>query len=398
MFHDESRNIARRSSSQVPSIQATTGPGIHEQALIRAAAAAPVKLTDFVLYQPLDDVGVSFFMSTYVGDDPAVSQLYYLPKLFAQSGSSNPALRQSITAAGLAGYAKTARRTEAKDAATKLYVSAIRSINNAISDPKLVLQDATLMSIVMAAMFEVLVVPRLSDMRNANKHLNGAVAVALHMLKQKKMTDITYKLITTSMQSIIINSWISHVPLPANFMELKRQLGGRPTPQSIHSDFLNIVMELVEFREALQAQTLKDPTDIIERALAVDAIFDDFAETMPPQGHYESFRILQQDVEQLAYNGYYHGKPHCPISTTSANNFNSLYSALHRSSLEQCSFFAFTLTSSHSQELSNSPVVIGHAKPCPMEVSKGRLRVEDHRVCNRGDRIGAATCGLSGAA
>jgi hypothetical protein len=294
----------------VPNVQATTGPHIHEQALIRAAAAAPVKLTDFVLYQPLDDLGVSFFMSTYVGDDPAVSQLYYLPKLFAQSGSSNPALRQSITAAGLAGYAKTARRNEAKDAATKLYVSAIRSINTAISDPKLVVQDSTLMSIVMAAMFEVLVVPRLSDMRNANKHLDGAVAVALHMLKQKKTTDITYKLITTSMHSIIINSWISHVPLPANFMELKRQLNGKPTPHSIHSDFLDIVMELVEFREALQAQTLKDPTDIIEQALAVDAIFENFAETMPPQGHYESFRILRQDVEQLAYNGYYHGNWH----------------------------------------------------------------------------------------
>jgi len=191
---------------------------------MRAAAAAPVKLTDFVLYQPLDDLGVNFFMSTYVGDDPSVSQLYYLPKLFAQTGSSNPALRQSITAAGLAGYAKTARRNDVKITATRLYVSAIQSINAAISDPTTVVQDATLMSIVMAAMFEVLVIPRLSDMQNCSKHLDGAVAVALMMLKQKKQTDVTYKLIAMSMQSMIISSWISHLPLPANFMELKRRL------------------------------------------------------------------------------------------------------------------------------------------------------------------------------
>lgn len=324
MFHDESRSIARRSNSQVSNhgeVQAITGPGFHEQAPIRAAAATPVRLTDFVLYQPLDDLGISFFMSTYVGDDPAVSQLYYLPKLFAQSGPSNPGLRQSITAAGLAGYAKTARRNDAKEAATRLYVSAIRSINTAISDPNLVVQDSTLMSIVMAAMFEVLVVTRLSDMRNANKHLNGAVAVALLMVKQKKQTDITYKLITTSMHSIIINSWISHVPLPANFMKLKRRLGDKPIPHSIHSDFLDIVMELVEFREALQAPTLKHPTDIIERALAVDAIFENFAENMPPHGHYQSFRTLRQDVEQLAYNGYYHGKCHFLITMAPANPF-----------------------------------------------------------------------------
>lgn len=38
-----------------------------------------VQLTDFVLYQLLDDLGLSLFMSTYVEDNPAVSQLYYLP-------------------------------------------------------------------------------------------------------------------------------------------------------------------------------------------------------------------------------------------------------------------------------------------------------------------------------
>jgi hypothetical protein len=93
-------------------------------------------------------------------------------------------------------------------------------------------------------------------------------------------------------------------------------------------------MELVEFREALQAQTLKHPTDIIERALAVDSIFENFAETMPPQGHYQSFRIFGKDVEQLAYNGYYHGRWHSFSLAAPADNLISICSALHRSSLE----------------------------------------------------------------
>lgn len=342
---------------------------------MRAAAAAPVKLTDFVLYQPLDDLGVNFFMSTYVGDDPSVSQLYYLPKLFAQTGSSNPALRQSITAAGLAGYAKTARRNDVKITATRLYVSAIQSINAAISDPTTVVQDATLMSIVMAAMFEVLVIPRLSDMQNCSKHLDGAVAVALMMLKQKKQTDVTYKLIAMSMQSMIISSWISHLPLPANFMELKRRLRSNPRPHlhSLHGEFLDIVTDLVEFREALKEGLFRRPSDIIERALAVDEIFETFAETMPPHGRFQAYRILRQDVEQLAFNGYYHGTADTPCDSGPTDISTSVPSKFHCASLEQCSRCASTFTSSHSQAMPDHPFLTGPTKAWHLEVPTGRL-------------------------
>jgi hypothetical protein len=326
MFHDESRLIARRNKTQLSDhaeVQDVSGRRFNEQALIQVVAAAPVRLTDFVLYQPLNDLGVNFFMSTYVGDDPSVSQLFYLPKLYAQNSSSHPALQQSITATGLAGYAKTARRNDVKDAATRLYVSAIRSINAAISDPTAVVQDSTLMSVVMAAMFEVLVVPRLSDMRDANKHLDGAVAVALLMLKQKKQTDITYQIINATMQSMVINSWITHMPLPANFMQLKRRLGSQPRLHlhTLHSDFLDIVTDLIDFREALRDEVFKHPTDIIERALAVDEIFETFADTMPPHGRFQTYRILRQDVEQLAFNGYYHGTVSLSSDIATANAF-----------------------------------------------------------------------------
>ncbi|KAL5115518.1 hypothetical protein ACEQ8H_006581 [Pleosporales sp. CAS-2024a] len=311
MFHDESHSIARRSKIQscdnVKS-QAVDGQNYDEAVLMRLAAAAPIKLTDFVLDQPLEDLGVSYFMSTYVGDDPWVSPLYYLPKLYTQSSPSNPGLQQSITAAGLAGYAKNSRRHDIKEAATRLYVSAIRSINVAISDPTTVLQDSTLMAISMAAMFEVLVVARLSDIRNSDKHLNGALTVALLMLRQDKQTDITYKLIQSTLQCIIINSWISHKPLPANFKEVRRRFMSRPKPHlhSLHGDFLDIITDLVEFREDLNVGRFEHPTDMIERAQAVDRRFEAFAKTMPPHGRYQTFRILHQDMERLAFNGYYH--------------------------------------------------------------------------------------------
>jgi hypothetical protein len=98
MFHDESKEIARRTKDRLSggSDHKATGGISREQQLVQAAAAMPVKLTDFVMYLPLDDLGVSFFMSTYVGEDPAVSQLYYLPKFYATTGyARKPDVRSS---------------------------------------------------------------------------------------------------------------------------------------------------------------------------------------------------------------------------------------------------------------------------------------------------------------
>lgn len=309
MFYDESKRIARRNKRHISDIAETQviGCGSSDQSLVRAAATIPVKLTDFVLYQPLDDLGVNFFMSTYVGDDPAVSQFYYFPKFYANTGYSNPVLQQSITAAGLAGYAKAECCRDVKDAATQRYVAAIRGINAAISDPKIAVQDATLMSIIMAAMFEVLIDARSSDLGNCSKHLAGAIAIGLMSLKQSRQTDITRKLLTTLVDIVIINSWISHIPLPPNFSELKRRLSKSLNPNLIHSNFLDRVVELVQFREALQAKAYSCPMAIIKQALAIDDSLEQFTHTMPPHGRFQKFRVSPHYAGQLAYDGYYHG-------------------------------------------------------------------------------------------
>lgn len=260
----------------------------------------------------MDDVGVNFFMATYIGEDPAVSQLHFLPKFYAKTGHANKGLQQSIIAAGLAGYARDSRRKDLVDAATKHYVAAIQGINAALSDAKSSLQEATLLAIVMAAMFEVLILPRLSDMGNCAKHLEGAVTVALLMLKQKEPTEIMRKLITTLAQSVIINSWISYVPLPKRFIEMKEKVGKTLESESIHGKFLDIVMELVSFREALQSGTMNRPKTIAKRALAVDAILSRFSEDIPTAGRFQTFQLHGRIPEQAAYQGYYHGKcQHC---------------------------------------------------------------------------------------
>jgi hypothetical protein len=310
MFHDESKQVAHK--NKIRPMRSTSKQGLDSNdldtpALISLEKATPVKLTDFVLYQPLDDLGVNFFMSTYVGDDPAVSQLHYLPKFYAKIGSSNPGLQRGIIAAGLAGYAKTVQQKDLAEAATKRYVSAIQGINAALSDPRTAVQESTLLAILIAAMFEVLIIPRLSDLQNCTKHLDGAVAVASLMLKKNKPTEVTRKLITTLTHSVIINSWISHVPLPRDFAHVKSQISAKADSSSVHSNFLDVVVDLVQFRQDLQANNFKHPTAIINQALVVDRKLEDFANSMTPKSHYQTFCIPLPNAEQLAFDGYYHG-------------------------------------------------------------------------------------------
>lgn len=314
MFHDESTEIVHKNKSRVSlNVKASnvrnTRSAISKQAGVQSVTGPPVKLTDFVMYQPLDELGVKFFMSNYVDGDPAVSQLYYLPTFYAQTGYSSPGLQQSITAAGLAGYAKAARRKDLVDIATKSYIAAIRGINTALCDLKTAAQDTTLMSIIMAAMFEMLIIPHksISGMRNCSRHLEGAVSVAFLHLKYGRQTDRTRKLLTTIVQSVIMNSWIQNIPLPSELTELKKQIGEEMGAYSAHNAFLDILLDLVLFRQSLQDGAYDSPIAIVQKALEIDLTLHEFAKNMPRNARFDSFRISSVDTEQITYEGYYHG-------------------------------------------------------------------------------------------
>ncbi|KAF2995715.1 hypothetical protein E8E13_004288 [Curvularia kusanoi] len=103
MFQDESAKVIRKSKGQLPKSASTSTTRQDEIAVQRSA---PVDLSNIVVYQPWDDLSVNFFMSNYIGPDPAVSQLYYLPTFYAKSGYAASSLKRTIIATGLAGYAR----------------------------------------------------------------------------------------------------------------------------------------------------------------------------------------------------------------------------------------------------------------------------------------------------
>ena len=179
LFHDESAKVVRKSMNQT----SKSFTASEDKVIVRNPAH--MDPTNVIAYQPWDDLGIKFFMSNYIGTDPAVSQLHYLPDFYSKSGYTTSALRRTIIASGLAGYARTAGRIDLVEQSTRTYVAAIRDINQTLSSPQAAVHDTTLMAIMMAAMFETMLVSQESGMPNVSKHLEGAMSVAYLSLQQR---------------------------------------------------------------------------------------------------------------------------------------------------------------------------------------------------------------------
>lgn len=304
-----------KSKSRLP--KSTSAPTPRHDELVRQTSA-PVNLSNIVVYQPWDDLGVHFFMSNYVGTDPAVSQLHYLPDFYAQSGYAASSLKRTIIASGLAGYARTARRADLIERSTRSYVGAIRDINTALSSPQTAVSDTTLMSILMAAMFETMLVTSESGMHNVSKHLEGAMSVAYLSLQQRAPSEVFKALLSTLVQSVIMNSWIQHVPLPARYKQIRPYVPDRINPHSVHARLVDVLSRVIEFRDDLKAGSIRSHHTILRRALKIDTNLKTFIEEMPRHTSFEKCwmpTIQATEVQQLVYNWVFHGK----LSTSLSN-------------------------------------------------------------------------------
>lgn len=250
-------------------------------------------------------------MSNYVGTDPAVSQLHYLPDFYARSGYATPSLKNTIIASGLAGYARTARRPDLIGQSTKSYVAAIQDINTTLSNPQAVVHDTTLMSIMMAAMFETMLVSQESGMHNVSKHLEGAMSVAFLSLQQRAPSAVFKALLKTLIQSVIMNCWIQHIPLPPRYKQLRPYVPEKINPHSVHAKLVAILAQVIEFRDDLKAGSYPSSDAIIQKALELDVSLKTFIEEMPTHTNYERCWIQMMDsaeVQQLVYGGVFHCK------------------------------------------------------------------------------------------
>jgi hypothetical protein len=266
---------------------------------------APVRLTDVIFYQPVDDLAVNFVMANYVGIDCINSQFDYLPAFYKQYYQSYPTLRETIKAVGTAGYAKATRYSEIIPTATKSYIAAVRGVNSALSHPELRSHDSTLAAILLLGMFEMLVMPRNRGFNNLTNHLNGALSVAALLMERKEPSEFSVKVLQSTYHAVIVNCWIQNIELPPALFSIQKHVAHLAASSSkTQMEYLELIVMLIQFRQDVEKGRCSTPGGIIARAAAIDHGMKSFTDNIPVDAQFTA--VSGAPDQERTLNGYYH--------------------------------------------------------------------------------------------
>ncbi|KAF2678572.1 hypothetical protein K458DRAFT_137136 [Lentithecium fluviatile CBS 122367] len=340
VIFDQTLQIARKnktrgraSTSPSSAFTSSPSPSTDPEVVAQRCDARVVQPDGFMYQCILEDLAINHFMNNHVGYDSNSSQFGYLPEYYSHGGFNYTELQQSLKAVGLAGYARLTGRADLLYPATKSYVAAVRSVNNAMSGPNLADREATLMSVMLLSVFEVLIVPRVSGLENLTNHLKGAMSIASIAVKTANLTEIYRKLLGTVVQAVAIAFWTQNEPLPHDFFLLKAEAYFHP--YSIHARFVHLIVDLMRFRAGLAGGQFLSPRAACVEAQRLDASLGRFAEGLSRHAPFDKVLVPKPSQEPI-YDGSYHVYP-ANIAAHLWNNLRLSRIQLHQTILDQLS-------------------------------------------------------------
>jgi hypothetical protein len=304
VIFDQSQQIAQKSKARGSPVSVIP----YQQVANHGSYAPPVQPLDFVYHPVHEDLAVKHFMDHHLGRDSRSAQFGYLPDYYSHGGFKYAELQHSLKAVGLAGYARLTQRADLLYPATKSYVAAVRNINNAMSGPNLADREATLISVMLLSMFEVMITPRALGLENLTKHLQGAMSIAALFVKKAKLTELHRRLLGTVVQASTIAYWIQNKPLPPEFPSILKE--AKFHQDSIHARFLHIIVDLIGFRAAREQGTYLSSRDVCAEAQRLDNSLSHFAEGL---SRHVPFDNMTAQNQELVYNAHYHGPYLCEV-------------------------------------------------------------------------------------
>ncbi|PVH96331.1 hypothetical protein DM02DRAFT_124290 [Periconia macrospinosa] len=328
MFFDQTQEAAQKSKqgSQSSSRSRTLTP-LAQQTIEKAVSQQALR--NVAICQSLDDLAVNYFMRIYVGSNPDPAQLGFVADIYNRDGRNALELQQSLKAVGLAGYAKVSQNPDLLMTATGSYVAAVGAINHKLSTARLEADNALLTSIVLLAMFEIMVLPTDEGYRNFRRHIQGAESISCMLLKQKKYVD--RKILQTIMFCMIGESWVGNRSLPPEFFTLYHELGPKTQPDSIFGLMMDILIMNMTFRHAIESGDISDPLEIVEGGLKINHRTREFFSS-PSLSRYDNLYMPASDpFQDTSFSDHEtHFRVHC------WNNIRLCWLHLHRLLANTC--------------------------------------------------------------
>lgn len=211
-------------SSGTPTIAATprqaVGTLVNHWSPSSSSSSTPPSDGEVVRYRsissPIEDLARTYFMTDYI----ATSPFDYLPKLCPYGLTGNDAMSASILAASFASLSLKISDPKLMKQARVQYASALCQTNQALSSPKLAVEDSTLAAVLLLGLFEAIVFSGQQSMDSWNQHTLGSVELLRMRGSQQFETALGRKLFVHSANNIRTSCAHSKTPVPTRFITL----------------------------------------------------------------------------------------------------------------------------------------------------------------------------------
>ncbi|KAJ4982895.1 C6 finger domain-containing protein [Stagonosporopsis vannaccii] len=275
-----------------------------------------------LLLAPLLDQGIAYFMSHYaVGlDQPSIRSEAY-NKHLATNGF-HPLVATSMTALGLAGVANIYRDTVLKSKATKWYVDAINMTNNAITHPKDVTSDTTLLAITLLGLFEA--TSNEHSLQAWGEHVAGAASLVKIRGMNQFASPAGRRMYLHAVGLLTMNCFADGVALPAYVQEMNEEIKKYHDETDPRNRFFFLQQDVVNLRADIMGSAAMSLETILDRALELDAAAENVFEHAGLEWSYEE--VAMTAPSPFVFGDTYHIYPsHATAQTWNWVRYTKIY-------------------------------------------------------------------------
>jgi hypothetical protein len=392
MFENESASVARKARSKsrgsTSSPEPNPGKDVFNRGLFEAGDGG--SMTDIIVRSSRaiapspEEKGCSYFYSNYAVNPTSVAAL---------SIGSEPAsatLSACISALGLAGLSTMLNDHHVLREARRLYITAIRLINNVLSFPELAKKDSTILSVLVLSGFETVSGSDRQSLTAWSNHVHGAGAL-IKLRGPGQLKTITGRQIFGHVSFSLLTTCLhQEIPLPEYIFKLRAE-AYQYLPPAAHRNWsvLDSMLEFADFSGKVKRGEITDHAEIMRRGMEVDNRFQNLVRTAPESWQFQTtYTNADDDLILLGYYHVYEGH----WATQMWNGIRSMRIILMHHMLNSVTkawpisaerdakeeVFTYTLKQSLRDIVASIPFQLGYKNSCsPYDFPKEWLRVPD---------------------
>ncbi|KAI8935644.1 hypothetical protein NX059_007170 [Plenodomus lindquistii] len=245
-----------------------------------------------VLEPSIEQLAQGFFIANYVAQPGLIprGQFEWVTELLCRD-DVDEALRESVNAASLAGFANAYKNPAIMRKAQIAYGTALRSTNASLRVPELAVKDSVLVSVIMLGMYENMIFRDKCSIEAWAKHVRGACMLINMRGPAQFRSSIGRRVFHQFYGNALLVALETGTTVPEGLKDLYESL--RPSSDyEVHGrQWTTRIVEVMSDAINLNQDRVSGPQAMLDRALQIDRELEEVKSLMPSIWHYETVHL-----------------------------------------------------------------------------------------------------------